>query len=209
MMDLLDKLLESIQGGNFALAAVVLVVAIVFNLQKIVNFLESRKRSKIEKLTDALESEHLKGGTRSLLERELESEHFKLATGIYLEREFREALIKIHQKAKGELSFRNFRRALPHLKYVKQKVNVVIDISDKVGYWLNMLSGSFLMLFSLLLLVLTASSSGLALTKKFSGFGFGVFFAVFGFVILAQTIPVSAAKRIKKHIETLSSSSSA
>ena len=205
MSELLDKLLKSIQEGNFVVVAIVLVFAIVFNIKRIVDFLDSRKRSRIEKLTDALNSEYLKGGTRSLLERELESEYFKLATGIYLEREFREALIKIHHKAKGELSFQSFRRALPHLKFIKQKVNVVIDIGDKIGYWLNVLFGLFIMLFGLLLFVITVTNSNLVLIKKFSGFGASVFFLFFGLVVFTQIIPMDAAKRIKKHIEMLNS----
>ena len=76
MQEVLNKIIESLENGNILLVVALVVVALVINSQKILECYESRKRIRIEKLKEALASEHVKGLTRLHLEYELEAEYF-------------------------------------------------------------------------------------------------------------------------------------
>ena len=89
MNGILDKLIDTLSSGNITIAIVIITVAIIFNHKKIIEFIEERKRAKISAITEALQSEHITGTTKSYLQEALVTEQFKLSTGVRLEKEFR------------------------------------------------------------------------------------------------------------------------
>ena len=160
MKDILDKLIESLDGGNILLAVVIVCVALIFNYKKIIDFLEERKKARLDKLSNALKCDHVSGLTKEHIEKELELEHFKTVTGMSLERGFREAVIGAHQNTNGNLSFTVFKRALPHLKYRDSVLIVHISIFDIISYYFNLIFGFLLAFSGLILMVIPIQISG-------------------------------------------------
>lgn len=196
MKEILDKLIDSLSNGNILLAAVIAVVALIFNYKKIMEFIDERKKARIVKLIEALECEHIQGLTKCHLEEELATEHFKMTTGIEAEKEFREAIIQAHRNTNGALNFIQFKRALPHLFYKDSNLSVRITKFEWVGYWFNLIFGFILFFSGLLYLILPSQIKDIKLTQAFSIFGLGCFFIVIAAVMIYQTFPVASAKKI-------------
>lgn len=200
MKDVLDKLIDSLSNGNILLAAVIVAVALVFNYKKIVEFLEERKKARITKLTDALKCEFVTGLTKEHLQEELATEQFKITTGIGLEKQFREAVIQAHKSTNGELSFIHFKRALPHLFFEKNNLDVKVSTFEKVSYWFNLVFGFILGFLALILMILPSQINGVTLIQFFTLFALGCFFITVCLFMLTQTFPVISAKKIKKQL---------
>jgi len=207
LKDLLDKLIESLNNGNILPATIIVPVTLIFNYKKIVEFLDDRKKAKIAKLTEALSCEYIDGPSKVFLQEELATEHFKLTTGIRLEKEFREAIINAHRNTKGELSFIQFKRALPHLYFKDSELSVRISIFEKVGYWFNLIFGCGAVFFGLILMVLPSQINGVTLLQALSVFGMGVFSIAIAIFMLFQTFPVSSAHNIQEELEKMHSNS--
>ena len=201
MQEVLDKLIDSLNNGNILLAAVVVIVALVFNYKKVADFLDERKKTRINRISEALRCEQVKGDTKSHLESELAKEYFKVTTGIGLETEFREALIQAHRNTKGELSFAHFKRALPHLRYEKSEISVKINWFDWIGYSFNLTFGYLTALLGLVLLILPGQADGISVVQALSIVGLGVFLIVVALFMIYQTFPVVSARFIKKQLK--------
>ena len=200
MKDVLDKLIESLNNGNILLGVVIVVVALVFNYKKIVEFLEERKKARISKLTEALKCDFVTGVTKSHLEEELATEQFKITTGMRLEKQFREAVIQAHKSTNGELAFVHFKRAIPHLFYERNIIKVKISFFEKVSYWFNLLFGFILAFSGLALMVLPSQIKGINFVQFIIFFGLGCFFISIALFMLFQTFPVVSARKIEKHL---------
>ena len=182
-------------------AAVIITVALVFNYKKIVEFVDERRKARINRLTEALKCEHVNGLTKMHLEEELAKEHFKTIMGISLERDFREAIIQAHRDAKGELEFAHFRRALPHLRYMASNLSVRISWFEHLGYWFNLVFGYLLAFSGLLLMVLPGQIKGVKLVQALSILGLGTFLIAIALFMLYQTFSVVSARRILAELE--------
>ncbi len=198
MSGLLDKLIDNLSNGNLLFAAVIVVIALIFNFKKVVDFFEDRRKAKIAKLIDALKCEYIQGLTRAHLEEELATEHFKLATGIRLEKEFRDAVIAAHKSTKGELGFVHFKRALPHLYFENSELSVQISIFEKLSYCFNLIFGFAMAIIGLLLFMLPGQIQGMKLVQALSILGMGAFFILIALFMLYQTTSVVSAKKVLK-----------
>mgnify|MGYP005869624949 CR=1 FL=1 len=201
MQEVLDKLIESLKNGNILLAAVVVVIALIFNYKKIADFLDERKKTRINRLSEALKCEQVKGTTKSHLESELAKEYFMMTTGIGLETEFREKLIQAHRNTKGELSFAHFKRALPHLRYEESEISVKISWFEWIGYLFNLVFGYLTALLGLILLILPGQIDGINVVQALSIVGLGVFLTVVALFMIYQTFSVVSARMVEKQLK--------
>lgn len=203
MKDILGVLVENFRDGNILIGLIIVLVGLAFNYKNIVEFFEDRKKARIKKLNEALQSEFVTGLTRVHLEQELAIEHFKITTGIRLEKQLREAIIETHQYASGELSFIHFKRALPHLFYEEKKLIMRISLTDLISYFINLIFGFVLMLLGIILIVLSRSAEGISFIQLLSAFGSGVFFIVFSLFMLYQTFSVTSARMVDKYVKLM------
>ena len=201
MKDILYSLSDSLSKGNYLVGAVIVIVALIFNIQKIVGFFEERKKAKISKLTEALKCEHIQGVTKTFLEEELANEHFKLSTGIRLEKKFREALIQVYTNSKSGLSFIHYKRSLPQIVFKNTDLSVQISIIERVGFLINIAGGLCLIILGILLLNISEPQKGITIIQLLREFGVSCFFLSVAFLMLYQTFPVISALKIKKELK--------
>ena len=203
MQEIIAKIIESLENGNILLVLVFAIFALLLNGPKILEFVESRKRIRIEKLKEAISNGSVKGATKVHLENELESEYFKLATGLYLEREFRESIISLHEKAKGEIKFVHFKRALPHLKYSSEVPNLVVKITlfEKMAYYFNIVGGSVMTLLGVTIVFIPTMSSETSFSVILYSVGMGVFLIAVSVFMLYQAFPMISARYVRELIE--------
>jgi hypothetical protein len=164
-LDILQQLIGAVRDGNFLLVIVIVAVPLIFNFQKIVEFSEERKKARIVKLSEALNSPLITGLTKFHLEEELVTEQFKITTGIRLEKEIREAVIQAHINTKGELDFKHFKRALPHIFYKDLKLGVKISFFELASFWVNLIFGFILVLVGLLVMELPSQIKGISIAQ--------------------------------------------
>lgn len=198
---ILNKIIESLINGNILVAISILAIAFLFNIQKLFAFYDDRKKARIITLIEALNNEDISGLTREHLKDELETEQFKLSTGIRLEKKFREALIRAHKNTNGELSFRHYKRALPHIKYRSGEVVVNVTGVERGIYWFNSVFGVLMIFCGLFLLIVPSQTSVFNLFQLFSILSVGVAFLAMAVFMLFQTFPIYSAKWVSKELE--------
>ena len=203
MDNFLNLLIEGITTGNIFVVAIIVVMAIIFNFEKIFSFLHTRKRVKIQLIEESLKNLHVNGDTKLYLESLLEKEYFKAITGIDLEKEIREALIQVHKEANGELKFKHFKRAIPFLLYKDGVLSVKIDKFSMFGFIYNLVFGVLLMIVGLALFILPAFVSDITIQNILSSYGTATFMIFSGGLMLLESVPLVSAKLVKKHLKDI------
>ncbi|MBB1274317.1 hypothetical protein [Psychromonas sp. SR45-3] len=198
MDNLINKIIELIDSGNYFLVILVVIGAIIFNSRAIVEFFDERKKARISKLYEALQCEYLSPLAKVHLQDELATEYFKISTGIRVEKQLRDALIEAHQNLNGELRFVHFKRALPHISFIDQKLSIKITKIDALGFLYNLLLGVILVISS----ILSVSVIGFIEIEKISTLieyiGVMIFIGLVGFFMLREALPVISANHVRK-----------
>lgn len=199
--ELIKKLIDSLENGNWLIALVVIAIAIIVNLKDILEFLERQGNKKEEFIKEALKIDSVKGAARTFIEEELNYLIFKKVTGISADKVFREKVKEIIEKAEGELQFFQVARARKHLSVKEGKIIVKLSGWDRVEYYFNWVVAANTVVFGLLFLILPTTIKGLTI-YQFAVFFFVSIISFFFSVFLAgQTMPFSEAKRIQPLIE--------
>jgi hypothetical protein len=193
LKDILDKLIDSLTNGNIWVAVLIVAVVLTFNFKKIIEFMDERKKSRVAKLTEALNCKHITGLTKSHLEEELATEQFWLTTGVRAEKQFREAILTAHKNTNGELRFVHFKRAQPHFHFKDSKIEVKITAFEKVGFLLNFLVGISMCLFGILFFALTPFTEPKNIPSLL---GLGSLSLVVGVFMVLQALPVHSARNV-------------
>ncbi len=197
MLAIANAITKQFESGNVGWIAVFFAVAIVVNLGKIYEFIESRKKIQINRLDEAIRSDHVDPTTKDFFKDQIEREYFLYVTGIAAEKPYRNRLVLIHQAADGELPFSHFNRASSHLKFVDNQVLIEISTYEKITFYFNtfvaILFGILGTIFVLAPVIVKEISLGTALLM----FGCGAFILVVAVVIFIQTLSVYSAKKIQ------------
>ena len=181
MDQILTLLVDGISSGNLIIVALVATVAVLFNIENIYKFLESRKRSKITII------EEKEGIISRLL--------------INLEKENREALLQVFEDAKGELRFDHFKRAVPHLVFKNNKVSVKISLFSMLELLINAVGGLLFTTAGFLLTITPIIITDLSIFNKLSIYGLALISIFFGIFLALQCLPVVSAYYVKQQIE--------
>ncbi|MDD2383121.1 MAG: hypothetical protein PHN18_02930 [Sulfurospirillaceae bacterium] len=136
-MELINKLIDSIEKGNVLIVLLIILIALIINYKNIIEFIDSRKKVKIIKIEEALKHENIKGLDRELLEDQLTKEYLSTTLGLNVEKEFREVIIKAYKDAKGEVGFRHFQRGLQFFDYEDGILKVKISKVDAIIFYAN------------------------------------------------------------------------
>lgn len=196
-------MIQGITSGNSFVIAVIIAVAIIFNIEKIFSFLDARKKVKIKLIEESINNPHVRGNTKLYLEGLIEAEYFKSITGITLEKEIREALIQAHQEANGELMFKHFKRAIPYLSYKDAVLSVRINLFSMAGFIYNSIFGLLNVVVGFIFFMLPSFSSEITATKALYIYGIAVFMVIFGISMLIQCLPVISAKLVQRALERI------
>ena len=197
MDKVLNYLLEVGANGNMFAVAIIMAVAIAFNLEKIFRFIDSRKKVKINLIEESLSSSHIKGNTKVYLEGLIETEYFKSITGMTLEKQFREAILHAHKKSNGELSFKHFKRALPYIEFKDSKLSINISKISVLGFIYNIVVGFLMLVSAFFFFVAPAFSSEINLIQASSLYALGIFMSLLGGAMMIQALPLISAKKVR------------
>jgi len=198
MEKILDPLIEGVNSGNYLVIAFIVVLTILFNLEKISNFLDSRNKVKIKFIEEAIKNPNVDGKTKLHLESLIEIEYFKSITGIYLEKEIREKLIQAHLKTNGELKFKHFKRAVPFLTYTDSTLSIELGFWRKLEFIYNLIFGIIMVLMGLVSGMLPVLSPETTPTNILLALCIAVALVSFGFLMLMQCVPMLSARHVRE-----------
>ena len=204
MEKILNAMIEGITSGNAFVIAVIIAIAIIFNIEKIFSFLDSRKKVKIKLIEESINNPHVSGNTKLYLEGLIEAEYFKSITGIALEKKIREALIQAHQKTNGELMFKHYKRAIPYLSYKDSVLSVRISLFSMTSFIYNSIFGLLNVVVGFIFFLLPSFSSEItAINASYDIYGIAIFMVIVGVAMLLQCIPVISAKFVQRALERI------
>lgn len=192
-----ESFLKAIDKGWVYVVAFI-VFAFFTYIPKIIKYLEVKKKKKIGYLNKALKCEFVTGLTRMYLQEELATEHFRLCTNMNVEKKRRENIIRFYNNYKGELSFVDFKRALPHLIIKNQKIEIKITMLDGFFYACNYIVGVLSILIFIGIMFYIKPLIGSNLEGFFILFSVGVFLMLFGVSLFWQNLPMVSAMKIRR-----------
>jgi hypothetical protein len=201
MDKILIPLIDGIISGNIVIVAIVAAVAVIFNISKIADFIDSRKRIKISKLEEAIINPHVNGITKQHLEKMIENEYFKNITGITLEKDMRETLLEVHKSSKGEIRFDHFKRAIPYLRYKDSNLSIEVSKWSRFCYYVNLFVGLLFICGGFVFLITTILMIKSTIVSKLSMFGLAILLLLFGLLIALQSLPIRSADYVKQQIK--------
>lgn len=201
MDKILSQMIEGSDGSNILAIAIVMAISIVFNIEKIYKFFDSRKKLKIGLIEDSLKHNCVQGSTRIYLENLIESEYFKSITGISLEKEVRDAMLEAYLSANGHLKFKHFKRAIPYYEFKNSKLSVHISKLSVLGFLYNLMIGFLMMVAAVFLFISPMFTPALTFVKVFSLYGVAILTVLMASLMLYQSLPVLSAKYVKDHLE--------
>ncbi|NJM77530.1 MAG: hypothetical protein HC852_19315 [Acaryochloridaceae cyanobacterium RU_4_10] len=143
MLDTLTNLL--VTGKNLNLIPGLIVLALIFKLKEIYDFVDGISHRKLKTLISLVNEKEIEDSSKNLLKEELSSVCFKYTTGIKAEKHLREEIIKTHNESNGRISYRDFKDSRPFL-IIKEDGNLGIRkvrILEKIYYFASLaLSGA-------------------------------------------------------------------
>jgi len=153
-----DKLLELakiIQSGDALWISFILAITLILpNLEKIYGFLETRKKSQINRLVEAINCTYIDDKLKIFFQHEIQKEYFRFISQLSVEQIYREKLLDIHESANGDLPFHHFKRAHEYLEFKNGNVDIKISKFRKIYYWYNFGGTIFVSIWGVVLLVL-------------------------------------------------------
>jgi len=200
MEKVLELLTTSLKNGNLLGAVVIIAVAFVFNYKNIIIFIDERKKAKIAKLNEALKCPYIEEVTKTYLQNQLAAEQFKITTGVFLEKEFREALIKAHSDAQGEVAFTHFKRALRYITFKDAGLEIKLSLYDHLSFGFNWFVGTSIIIISCLYMILPSQIKGITVMQALSIIGVSLVYIMAGMFMLYQTFSYTSAKRVSKFL---------
>lgn len=154
MKDILE-LAKAILSGDALVISVIVAITLILNLGKIYDFLETRKKSQINRLLEAINCTYIDDKLKQFFQNEIQKEYFRLISELSVEQIYREKLLDIHQSANGDLPFHHFRRAHEYFEFKNGIIDIKISNFSKIHYWYNFGAAIFFSITGSLLLVLT------------------------------------------------------
>lgn len=198
---MIDKVLSYAEGGEYLLASIALVFAILLNLEKILYIINIHKKKRMIFLNEAMADESLSDNLKAHFKDEIQSEYFYQVHKMKVDKFKRELLLETHNKLKGEITLKQFQRANNQLIIKDEKLVVDISKFEGFSFYYNMVMGILMAIFGFALLSVPVNLNDPTIYKILSWFLVCVFFISFGFFMVYQTFPVIIAKRIRKALE--------
>lgn len=140
----MDQILVSLKDDNPLLIVITIVLVLLTNYKKVLEFFEDIRHRKVKQIQLLLDNEALDEKTREHLKTQLNDEAFKLTTGITCNKFFRLKLLEIFEKGKGDFSLTQVKRADQYIHFEQGKIYIKIYLFEKVFAITSAISGIIL-----------------------------------------------------------------
>lgn len=195
---MIDKALKLLEEGELLLFSIAIVFAMILNIEKIMSFLDSRKKQRIELLKEAIEIPEIKEDLKSHFKNEIENEYFRLVHKVTMDKNIRELALEKYELLGGKVAFRHFKRASSHFVIVDGKLEIKITKFDWFSFYYNLIAGFAVVIFGFVFFVVQGIIMQAAIIKSIVWIIVGVFSMLIGLWMISEVISVISAKKILK-----------
>jgi len=202
----LDKFIGYIESGQYFIASIVVVFAVLVNIEKIFSIIDTQKKKRIGLLKEAIANDALSISLKEHFKNEIQGEYFYQAHKISMDKFKRDLVLDAHIKLDGDITFKQFKLANNHIAVVDGKLNIEISKLDSFSYYYNMFFGVLMAIAGFFLLFIPVAITDPTVYQVFYWLIICVFLIGFGFFMILQTLPLRAAKRIRTVINALEKS---
>lgn len=140
-----DILAELLQGGNYWVAAALLVLLIAAKLPKITEFYRSSRNQRCIAITEALNDPNVSPKLKAHLNDELNIEHFRKAHGTKLSMPMLNAVFVLNERVGSRVSFRHILKSVGTFPDVEELAKMTFRVQllkiDKVAGVFNLVCG--------------------------------------------------------------------
>lgn len=178
---------------------VVLLLLVVFKLNVIIDFFESRQKSRLEKIKNAIENTpESEKNLLAFYANQYSIEQFRLVEEFKPQVEERDEMIRVCKESKGRLAMLHFKRAWTLLEFDGQKIIVNITLRTKIGAYFSYLFAAVCILFGVLL---ASQFIGNGIVGAIIFLSLGMFFIGMSLVFIYFTFPLYSAEKIQKELD--------
>lgn len=200
---MIDKVLSYLEGGQYWLASVVIVFAVIVNIEKILSIVDTQSKKRLTLLKDAISDGSITENLKSHLKDEIQGEYFYQTHKIHMDKFKRDLLIETHNKLKGEITLKQFKKANNQLIVKDEKLHVEITNLDKLSLYYNVFFGILMAIFGFVILSVPVSLVEPDIYNIIKWLALSLFFICFGFFMVYQTFPIIIAKRIRNALNSI------
>ncbi|KJY79494.1 hypothetical protein TW78_00865 [Vibrio coralliilyticus] len=141
----MDILAELLQGGNYWVAAALLVLLIAAKLPKITEFYRSSRNQRCIAITEALNDPNVSPKLKAHLNDELNIEHFRKAHGTKLSMPMLNAVFVLNERVGNRVSFRHILKSVGTFPDVEELAKMTFRVQllkiDKIAGVFNLVCG--------------------------------------------------------------------
>jgi len=208
MMDIIDKLLDSLKNGNYSIALILVMILLIIKSKDIYKVYQEFKKQKIERLKELQTIDNLDEETKTFIKDSLNNEVFYQLTGINADKYLKNNLIKVYESSKGIITYKDLKISQRFLKIENNVLTIEIKTGDKIEEWFNIFISIILIIIASYFFSIPSLLPNLKLLQVGLALFIGIFIYLFAGFTIAQTFPIRKAKKIKVILENLTKQSS-
>ncbi|OCH02168.1 hypothetical protein [Aliivibrio fischeri] len=106
----MDALYASLKEGNYGIALILLVVLILINIPRLIDFSSFNRKRRMNDLVEALANENVTDEIKTHLKDEIQIECFRIAHGVRISTPMLNAILTISERVDTKVSFRHLLR---------------------------------------------------------------------------------------------------
>ena len=148
--DIIENLPPSIKDNPIYMVSLIAIMFLSYKISKIIEFFDSIKQRKINKLKEAETSGYLKGSSKKLVRSMLSEIYFTRATGLRLSKAYQDEFNKIYNKNGALTSLDDFKNAMD---FIKMSGGVFIGVKIPLFMELPVIILSSFAIYSLYLII--------------------------------------------------------
>ncbi len=136
-MEWLEKIIESIEKGNYFFMFVILLFLVITNIEKILAVFEDLHNKKVQRLEAYLENKFIGDMIKGIIKDQLDSYIFKAATGIRADKFMQSKILELYEKANGKFTLQQLSRVSHYMDSDDGKIAIKITAFDTFVYYFH------------------------------------------------------------------------
>ncbi|OCH14718.1 hypothetical protein [Aliivibrio logei] len=153
----MDALYTSMKEGNYGIALILIVVLILMNIPRLIDFSSFNRKRRMNDLIEALGNENVTDKIKSHLKDEIQIECFRLAHGVRVSTPMLNAILTISKRVDTKVSFRHLLRVakiMPNIDELDNKsYRIKLEWFDKLFWGYNLITGALMVIIGLVFFI--------------------------------------------------------
>ena len=158
----MEFLVDALKSEDYLLFIGILLMSIVINFSKFMDFIDARRKKRVELLTEAITDQHVSNGLTEHFKEELDIEYFRLVHRVKVSKAMLNALLVIRERVGSEVSFRH----VLHINKIALNTENLNSLSFRVQLtWFDRIFGCYNLFFGMGFILVGLVAFGIAVSQ--------------------------------------------